>query len=141
MSYNSFGSSSNDISFVDTKINTSYNKGSVSKQDIFDIEVDDNGFVYGLESAFGKVFVYDSSNRIMTVFGGGMGFGTQVGNFVTVSSLSIKDNGSEVLVSDSSTNRITVFKLTDFGAKVKSLVNMTIKGDYSGAKEGWEEVI
>ena len=132
---------SDDVSFVDVKINTSYNKGAVSKQDIFDIEVDDNGFVYGLESAFGKVFVYDSSNRILTVFGGGMGFGTQVGNFVTVSSLSIKDNGSEVLVSDSSTNRITVFKLTDFGAKVKSLVNMTIKGDYSGAKEGWEEVI
>ena len=61
-------------------------KGSVSKQDIFDIEVDDNGFVYGLESAFGKVFVYDSSCRILSVFGGGMGFGTQVGTFVTVGS-------------------------------------------------------
>ncbi len=132
---------SNDISFVDTKINTSYNKGSVSKQDIFDIEVDDNGFVYGLESAFGKVFVYDSSCRILSVFGGGMGFGTQVGTFVTVSSLAIKNSGAEVLVADSATNKITLFKITEFGEKIKNLINLTNKGDYLGAKEGWEEVI
>ncbi len=132
---------SDEISFVDTKINTSYNKGAVSKQDIFDIEVDDNGFVYGLESAFGKVFVYDASCRILSVFGGGMGFGTQVGTFVTVSSLAIKDNGSEVLVSDSATNKITVFKLTDFGKKVKGLITLTLKGDYMGAKKGCEEVL
>lgn len=132
---------SDNINFVDVKINKTYNKGAVSKQDIFDIEVDDNGFVYGLESAFGKVFVYDPACRTVTVFGGGMGFGTQVGNFVTVSSLSIKNNGSEVLVSDSSTNKITVFKLNEYGSKVKGLLIKTIDGDYSGAKAGWEEVI
>ena len=70
-----------------------------------------------------------------------MGFGTQLGNFVTVSSLAIKDNGKEVLVSDSSTNKITIFKVTEFGTLVKDLVNRTLKGDYSGAKEGWEKVI
>lgn len=132
---------SDEISFVDTMINTTYKDGAMSKQDIFDIEVDNNGFVYGLESAFGKVFVYDQSCRIMSVFGGGMGFGSQVGNFVTVSSLSIKDNGNEVLVSDSATNKITVFKVTEFGSMVKTLVDMTLRGDYSGAKEGWEKVI
>jgi len=132
---------SDEISFVDTQINTSYNDGAVAKQDIFDIEVDNNGFVYGLESAFGKVFVYDSSCRIMSVFGGGMGFGSQVGNFVTVSALAIKDNGDEVLVSDGATNKITVFRITDFGRRVKELVVLTIKGDYEGSKAGWEEVI
>lgn len=132
---------SDEISFVDTQINTSYNDGAVAKQDIFDIEVDNNGFVYGLESAFGKVFVYDSSCRIMSVFGGGMGFGSQVGNFVTVSALAIKNNGEEVLVSDGATNKITVFKITDFGRRVKELVGLTIKGDYEGSKAGWEEII
>ncbi len=132
---------SDEISFVDTQINTSYNDGAVAKQDIFDIEVDNNGFVYGLESAFGKVFVYDSSCRIMSVFGGGMGFGSQVGNFVTVSALAIKNNGEEVLVSDGATNKITVFKITDFGKRVKELVGLTIKGDYEGSKAGWEEII
>lgn len=132
---------SDDISFVDTKINTSYNKGAVSKQDIFDIEVDNDGFVYGLESAFGKVFVYDSSCRTLSVFGGGMGFGTQLGNFVTVSALAIKEGGKEVLVADSATNKITVFGITEFGALVKKLIRITLKGDYAGAKEGWEEVI
>ena len=55
--------------------------------------------------------------------------------------MAIKDNGSEVLVSDSATNKITVFKLTDFGKKVKELITLTLKGDYMGAKKGWEEVI
>ena len=132
---------SDDISFVDTKINKTYNSGAVSKQDIFEIEVDDNGFVYGLESAFGKVFVYDPSCRILSVFGGGMGFGSQLGNFVTVSALAIKEGGNEVLVADSATGRITVFKITEFGTKVKNLIALTIKGDYEGAKPGWEEVI
>ncbi len=132
---------SDDISFVDYKVNTSYNDGSVSKQDIFDIEVDDNGFVYGLESAFGKVFLYDPSCRTISVFGGGMGFGSQLGNFVTVSALAIKDNGSEVLVADGGTNKITLFKITDYGTKVKKLINLTLKGEYSEAKEGWEKVI
>ena len=132
---------SDDISFVDYKVNTSYNDGSVSKQDIFDIEVDNNGFVYGLESAFGKVFLYDPSCRTISVFGGGMGFGSQVGNFVTVSALAIKDNGREVLVADGGNNKITLFKITDYGTKVKKLINLTLKGEYSEAKEGWEEVI
>ncbi len=132
---------SDDISFVDYKVNTSYNDGSVSKQDIFDIEVDDNGFVYGLESAFGKVFLYDPSCRTISVFGGGMGFGSQVGNFVTVSALAIKNNGSEVLVADGGNNKITLFKITDYGAMVKKLINLTLKGEYSEAKEGWEEVL
>ena len=44
-----------------------------------------------------------------------MGFGTQVGTFVTVSALAIKNNGGEVLVADSANNKITLFKITDFG--------------------------
>ena len=132
---------SDDVNFADEKINTSYNKGAVSKQDIFDIEVDDDGFVYGLESSFGKVFVYDSSCRTLSVFGGGMGFGTQLGTFVTASALAIKNGGEEVLVADSSTNKITVFNITDFGKKIKSLITLTENGDYSGAKKGWEEVL
>lgn len=132
---------SDDVTFVDTKVNTSYNKGAVSKQDIFDIEVDGSGFVYGLESAFGKVFVYDPSCRILSVFGGGMGFGTQIGNFVTVSALAIKNGGEEVLVADGATNKITVFSITEFGTLVKKLIGLTLKGDYAGAKEGWEQVL
>ncbi len=132
---------SDNINFVDVDINHTYNNGAVAKQDIFDIEVDSNGFVYGLESAFGKVFVYDPACRIMSVFGGGMGFGTQLGTFVTVSALAIQENGNQVLVSDSATNKITVFKITDFGKKVKGLVGITLKGDYQGAKAGWEEVL
>ena len=132
---------SDEVVFVDQRINTSYSKGAVSKQDIFDIEVDSNGFVYGLESAFGKIFLYDASCRTLSVFGGGIGHGNQLGTFVTVSALAIKDDGKQILVSDKETGKITVFEETEFGALVKSLIVKTLKGDYSGAKEGWEKVI
>ena len=132
---------SDEVVFVDQRINTSYASGAVSKQDIFDIEVDSNGFVYGLESAFGKIFLYDASCRTLSVFGGGIGEGNQLGTFATVSALAIKNDGKEILVADKKTGKITVFAETEFGALVKSLIVKTLKGDYSGAKEGWEKVL
>ena len=133
--------SSAGVNFVDTDINKTYNNGAVSKQDILDIEIDSNGFVYGLESAFGKVFLYDSKCRILTVFGGGMGFGTQVGNFVNVTALALQQDGSKVLVSDGNTNMITVFEINAFGNKVKELSTLTSKGKYDDVKVGWQEII
>lgn len=132
---------SDGINFVDTDINTSYKNGAMSKQDILDIEVDSQGFIYGLESAFGKVFLYDASCRILTVFGGGMGYGSQLGTFKTVSALTLNQDGSEVLVADSAENSITVFKITDFGKQVKQLIALTLAGDYEEAKDGWEAVL
>lgn len=126
---------------MDTDINTSYKNGAMSKQDILDIEVDSQGFIYGLESAFGKVFLYDASCRILTVFGGGMGYGSQLGTFKTVSALALNQDGSEVLVADSAENSITVFKITDFGKQVKQLIALTLAGDYEEAKDGWEAVL
>lgn len=132
---------SEEENFVDTDKNKTYNDGAVSKQDILDIEVDSNGFVYGLESAFGKVFLYDNNCRVITVFGGGMGFGTQVGNFVTVTALALQEDGRKVLVSDGSTNMITVFEINAFGNKVKELSSLTFEGKYDNVKSGWQDII
>lgn len=132
---------SEDVNFVDTKINSSYSDGAMSRQDIMAIAVDEQGFIYGLDSAFGRVFLYDADCRILTAFGGGMGQGTQKGTFVTVSGLTITENGNKVLVCDSVTNRITVFKITDFGRKAKNAVALTLDGDYDEIKEKWYEVL
>lgn len=130
-----------DVNFTDANVNRTFKNGAMSKQDIMDITVDSNGFIYGLESAFGRVFMYDSSCRTLTAFGGGMGQGSQLGNFVNVSGLAVNYDGEQVLVSDSSTNLITVFSITDFGKKVKSLITLTLDGDYEYTKEGWLEIL
>lgn len=129
------------VNFADSKVNRTFKNGAMAKQDILDIAVDSNGFIYGLESAFGKVFMYDDNCRTLTVFGGGMGQGSQLGNFVTVSGLALNKDGGEVLISDSATNKITVFELTDYGKLVKGLVSLTLEGNYLEAKSGWEEVL
>ncbi len=132
---------SQDINFVDYSVNSQYKNGAFSRQNILDIEVDSNGYIYGLESVFGKVFLYDTDCNILTVFGGGMGSGTQSGNFVLANSFTLLNDGETVIVSDYETNLITVFEITDFGRIVKELINITKKGEYDKAKNGWNEIL
>lgn len=126
------------VNFTDTEIIWIDN---FYKQDICDIDVDDNGFIYALESCFDKVFVYDSDCRILTVFGGGMGAGTQKGTFSNSCAMVTKNNGDSILVAETDTNNITVFKINDYGKKVKELDYLTLEGNYDKVKDGWFEVL
>ena len=126
------------VNFTDTEIIWIDN---FSKQDLRDIEVDDYGFIYALESTFDKVFVYDDQCRILTVFGGGMGQGNQVGTFVNSCAIAIKENGNQILVADSDNNYITVFAINDYGKQVKELDYLTLNGEYDKILEGWENVL
>lgn len=132
---------SSEINFTDTPVNTKYASGAFAKQDIMNIEIDGSGFIYALESVFGKVFLYDADCRMLTSFGGGMHEGTQNGSFVNVSGLALLDDGETVLVSDSVNNNITVFKINDFGRQVKHLDVLTLSGKYEAAESGWKEVL
>lgn len=102
------------------------------------IAVDDNGYIYGLDSTYGRVFVYDNACNLITAFGGGQGLGEQVGTFKTATELAI--NGKDVLVIDSTTNSITVFGLTDFGKLLFSAMEKTDNGDFEGAYPIWVSV-
>ena len=131
---------SESVNFADSK--TGYvAKKQFDRQNIGYIDVDRDGFIYGAETNYGKIFLYDDECRTLTVFGGGMGSGKQKGTFTEVSGLTIKENGNYVLVSDAGTNLITVFRINEYGAKVKDLTNRTISGDYDNIKTGWEEVL
>lgn len=131
---------SEDVIFTDSRINR-VKSTTFYRQNIFDIEVDSNGFIYGLESTYGKIFLYDNSCRTLSVFGGGMGEGSQLGTFVYAQSIALKDDGNKVLVADSGTNTITEFVINDFGKQVKQLVALTLNGEYKETKTGWEEIL
>ncbi len=130
---------SEDINFTDDSFNTTFNNGKQIEQDIIGLEVTDTGYVFCVESQFGRIYLYDKSCRMLTAFGGGLGQGEQEGTFVAVSAIALK--GTDVIVSDKLKNTITVFKPTDFGSKVMGLIDITLEGRYLEAREGWQEVI
>jgi len=130
---------SEDINFVDDEFNTTFNNGTQIEQDIVGIEVTDSGYVFCIESQFGRVYLYDKSCRMLTAFGGGLGQGEQEGTFVAATAIAL--NGNDVLVSDKLKNKITVFTPTNFGLKVMGLIDITLEGKYLEAQEGWREVI
>ena len=131
---------SGDVIFTDYRINRVQGT-TFYRQNVFDVAVDSRGFIYGLESTYGKIFLYDNSCRTLSVFGGGMNEGSQLGTFVYAQALAIKQDGNVILVADSGTNMITEFTINSFGIKVKEMTDRTLKGKYEGTIEGWTEVL
>lgn len=128
-----------DVNFTDDEINTTHNDGENFNQNIIGMDVDENGFIYCLDSAFGRIFLYDKECTMLTSFGTGMGEGTLNGTFVTPSAISAKNN--RVYVTDSSKNTLTVFKETNFAKLFKKAQALTLEGEYIAAKDAWLEII
>lgn len=106
--------------------------------DIANIAVSD-GYMYILDSTYGRVFLYDSECRLLSAFGGGIGYGDKLGSFVLADAIEL--NGEDVLVADKTKNSITVFKITEFGEKLKKARQMTIKGAYDESYGLWQEIL
>jgi hypothetical protein len=129
---------SDSVNFADDEVNRTY-LGYSMPQRFVSVATDENNFIYCLDAAYGRIYLYDSDCRMITAFGGGMGVGTQLGTFSSASALAL--NGDDVLVCDKVNNTLTVFACNSYGKKVKSLLNLTLKGNYLEAKQGWNEVL
>ena len=130
---------SEEVNFVDDDINYTYKLDGTYDQNLQGVAVDKDGFIYGLDATYGRVFLYDAECNMVTAFGGGMGSGSQNGTFVSASAIDL--NSEDVIVCDSSNNSLTVFTINEYGRKVLDLIKLTINGDYLEAKQGWEEVL
>lgn len=111
------------------------------KQDFCDIEVDEYGYIYALDSRYGKVFIYDNDGRTVSVFGGGMRMGDQQGTFMEACAMVLKNNGEQVLIADKRTGFLTSFNLNEYGKMVKELHHLTREGEYDLVKDGWQKVL
>lgn len=129
---------SENVNFADDEVNRTY-LGYSMPQRFVSVAVDQNDFIYCLDAAYGRIYLYDSSCRMITAFGGGMGVGAQLGTFSSATALALNDD--DVLVCDKSRNTVTVFHINSYGKKVKSLLYKTLQGKYKETKQGWEEVI
>ncbi|MBR5472651.1 MAG: YIP1 family protein [Clostridia bacterium] len=129
------------VNFTDEKLPWGVISKQLYKHDICDIEVDDNGFIYALESCNDKVYLYDPDCKLLTVFGGGLGNGGTKGSFANSCAMVIKDSGNEVLIADSRTGFVTIFKINEYGKLVKKADLLTYEGHYKEAKTDWELVL
>lgn len=129
----------NEGSFIDKDYNTTSRKNSTQYQDLCSIDIDENGFIYALDSKYGRVFVYDNTGKMLTAFGGGFGYGEQEGTFLRAKTLAF--SGENLLVLDSDKNSITVFKPTEFFKLVRQGQTLTLNGDYKASQDIWEEVL
>ncbi|MBQ8613625.1 MAG: hypothetical protein IJ416_05365 [Ruminiclostridium sp.] len=115
---------------------TRYYKGKNYANAICDVEVDQDGNIYLLDFATGRVFQYTNECDLLFIFGG---LGTQKGTFTSVSA--VESFNSKVYVLDSRKNNITVFGQTEFGGIVQNAIYLFNEGLYDEAKGPWEEVL
>lgn len=108
-------------------------------QDFVGIQVDERGYMYALDGAFGIVYIYDTDCNLISAFGGGRTTGKQEGVFTQACALAY-DNG-RVIVADGKLNTVTVFERTAYGETLLSAQKKTLDADYTGAKAEWLNVI
>lgn len=113
----------------------------VRKTDLSSMDVDNEGYMYALCSAYGHVFIYDQECNRLGVFGGGASEGYQDGTFYYATSIQYNRLNDDILICDKLANRVTVYSQTEFGALIKKAQKLTTTGAYVEAKPYWEKVI
>ncbi len=113
--------------------------GKERKQSFSSIAVDEKGFIYALDSSYGKVYIYDSKCNNIAVFGGGVGAGYQKGTFVSASKIEISNE--DLLICDAEKNCITVMSRTDYGNLIMHAGYLTDDGEFEEAEPLWKEVL
>lgn len=124
--------------FDSDSINFGDQSASLNSQDILGVDVDDDGYIYALDSTYGHIFVYDQFNNTIGIFGCGTREGIQDGSFTNAVAIAV--NGEDVLVADATLNTVSVFQITEYGQKLKAAQELVNEGDYTSAKPLWEDL-
>ncbi len=126
------------LNFAEDKVYTNAS-GVQQGQNFTGIALDDNGYIYALDKAYGKIYVYNRDCESISVFGGGMGAGTNQGLFVSPSCIAV--SGQDLLVADELKNTITVFRCTPYGRALMTADTLTRNGEFQQAREYWETAL
>ncbi len=112
-------------------------KKDFTKPKFTDVYVDANGIVTILDSVSGRMYQYDQSGHLLTIFGG---TGNWAGRFSSAISLTGDAEGN-LYVLDATQGAIHVFTPTQFIKKVHSTLKLYHEGRYEEAIGPWEEVL
>ncbi len=100
-----------------------------------DVYVDDDGFIFALDTTRGRIFQYDQSSALISVFGG---LGNQTGTFAIPTAVS-GYNGN-IYVLDSTKNSLTVFEPNEYVNNIRKAILLDNDCDYENAVKYWEKV-
>ena len=125
------------LNFLESVI--SNKAGKIRVQDLIAIDVSTDDYIFALDKVYGLIYVYDNTCNLLGTFGGGVGLGTELGEFVAPSAMAL--HGTSVLVADLKAEQITVFEQTGFGALYFEAQSLTLKGDYIESQPLWEQVV
>ena len=105
------------------------------------ITVDDNNYMYLLDTSYGRIYVYDTECNLLNAFGGGIQkfITQQEGTFRAASAITSMDGVIYVL--DTVKAGIVSYKINDYGLLVQEAQSLTLNGDYTEAAPLWEEVL
>lgn len=127
-------SSSTEVNFLETS------RGSYREaQNLISVAVDDDDYIYGLDSTNCTIYKYDSECNLITAFGGGIRVGEQLGAFRTPVAIDLA--GEDVLVADAELASVTVFKPTEYGKLLVKAQSLYLTGDYEVSAEVWQQVL
>ena len=103
---------------------------------VFGDEISEDGFLFALDTAKGRVFQYDPDGNYMSAFGGK---GLQKGCFQMPVALESAEN--RVFVADESTGSISLFCATEYAQAYQQAVILTTAGLYDQAEAQWQRVL
>lgn len=101
-----------------------------------DIAVDDNHFIYTLDSYTGRIFLYDDTGFQISIFGGAA---NQQGYFKDA--IAIDTIGNDIIILDSAKKNITVFEPTYFGKTLIEAMSFYNEGKLEECLSLFEELI
>lgn len=135
--FNGTATSASNYNFMEPEIvkRLGYNRN----QNLVAIDVSGQGYIYALDATYGKIYMYDKDCNLITVFGSGTGTGTQLGTFKAP--VSLATCGNDVLVADSESASLTLFRLTDFGETLLQAQKLYFDSNYVEAMPYWEEIL
>ncbi len=110
-------------------------KNSVSTS-FCDVDADKDGYIYLLDSARGRVFVYSEDGYLVTVFGG---IGEKVG--LMASAIAVETLNDRVYVLDTVRASVTLYIENDYTKTLKTAMNLLDKGEYAKSREYWDKVL
>lgn len=104
--------------------------------DFIDVDVDDDNFVFYLDSGRARVFQYTSEGQMIGSFGG---YGNQTGTFSNP--IALETVGDKVIVLDASEGSIVVFNPTEYAVLLRNAFLDLDTSEPQKSFEAWNEVL
>jgi len=103
---------------------------------ITDVCTDENDNYYYIDSQSGQIFVVNPDGNLLYAFGG---IGGQVGNFLSPSSINVRED--KLYVTDKAQGTVTIFTMSDFAKKVIDAGRHYANGEYDKSLELWQDIV